>query len=195
MQKSLWLPFWVGIGLILISLPLVLLLPQAHSDTGKGAASLNPHTDNVSDSETSPLIPENEPGFSGPEEDELRRCPEPVEAKSDKGITKGILSDYVALVARRRDFQLLLVAFCLSGLSSSAISLLLIYISKRLQWPFARVSCTSQRPVLRLTMAGRLSLHLESCGQRIHACYLCSGIHQGHGPQHGICSGEGRYAG
>ena len=139
MQQSLWLPFWVGLGLIATSLPLILLLPQARSHAEKKEESIHSRTSHVGISETSPLLAEEEPESSNLEEDELSQPPETVKAKSVMGTIKSVMSDYLALIASRRDFQLLLAAFCLAGLSNSALGLLLVYISKRYQWPFARV--------------------------------------------------------
>lgn len=130
MQKNMWLPFWAGFGLIALSFPLIVLLPRARNSETVG--KLRPE----STSETSPLIPETSVLR---DDGELGRSAGESKSTSILWVMRSFFASYFALVANRRNFRILLGAFCLAGLSNSAMGLLHVYISKRYQWPFARV--------------------------------------------------------
>jgi hypothetical protein len=132
MQKNMWLPFWVGFGLIALSFPLIVLMPQARGPEEE-AGSTPGNT-----SETSPLMSETESVLRGYDE-ELCRCAGESKSRSISCVMGSFFASYYAIVATHRNFQILLGGFCLAGFSNSAMGLLHVYISKRYQWTFARV--------------------------------------------------------
>lgn len=124
MTRSLWLPFYLGIGLLLMTLPIILLLPRTteqdkgrHSNEGSEANSLLGaplHSNEATDASVLNIA-----------------------------IPKKVLLHLKAtgsLLIGRRNFQLLLAAFMILALASSSTAILVQYISKRYQWTFAQVS-------------------------------------------------------
>jgi hypothetical protein len=114
MTRSLWLPFVIGLILLLIGIPIVSLLPR------------NPSlTEDIPAHEEEPLLPDNsEPGDRG---------------KMRKG-RSGFINNIKALrnqFSGRFNFQLLLSIFFVAAMASSNSPLFPQYISKRYDWTFA----------------------------------------------------------
>lgn len=127
MTRSLWLPFYLGLGLLLIALPIILLLPRTQEQP-----KAKPSEDDAS--ENSPLLNRasmNPTGASNA-------------AIPPNNIFRKLLSDLWALrdlISGRRNFQLLLGAHMSAAVASSSMAVLVQYISKRYGWAFAQV-CT-----------------------------------------------------
>ncbi len=123
-----WLPFYLGIGLLLMVLPLISLFPQTAVQAGIK------HSDPDDEaSERSPLLGETRSSS--------------VNTTKWSVLLKLVLNEIFAelkalrdLIVGRHNFQLLLGVFILSALASSSMAMLVRYISKRFQWTFAKVS-------------------------------------------------------
>jgi MFS family permease len=112
MSSLLWRPFWIGIILLLLAVPLISALPSPPSTRNKSPPS---GTD-----EEDALIPR--PGLDL------------------KSTTARRFRTTLALLANpTRNFLLLLSVFFLASLASSDTKLLPLYISKRYGWRFASV--------------------------------------------------------
>lgn len=119
MTTNLWLPFWIGIIMLLIALPVIFSLRPPSSDLNATADSL----------ESAAL---------------LRRAS--VDIKRDRlnspqqGIllaSIGTLQHLWRQVSQRKNFRYLLSVFLLVSLASSGTPILPQYISKRYGWTFA----------------------------------------------------------
>lgn len=117
MSLLLWLPFWIGIILLLIAAPVVALLPEHTS-------SAPSHSRN-SDEQSQPLL-------SSP----LLKARE-----STPSLSRSVIDRFhtlaSAITSHSRNFSLMLICFFLASLASSDTKLLVQYISKRYQWTFA----------------------------------------------------------
>jgi hypothetical protein len=129
MSLNLWLPFHLGLGLLIGALPLIafLPLPTPHS------TSANEPTEGTAEdaTEETPLINESM------SQDESTDSP-----RVRQSIVEGILSgskDILHLVTGRLSFQLLLLAMLILGMANSNTSILVLYISKRYSRTFAEV--------------------------------------------------------
>jgi hypothetical protein len=119
MTTNLWLPFWIGIVMLLVAMLVILCLesnaPQSHS------------TDDLVETES--LLRPASVDFK-------RRQLE----QSQQGIlstSREILLKLWAQVAERTNFRYLLTVFLLASLASSNTPILPQYISKRYGWTFA----------------------------------------------------------
>ena len=128
MSQSLWLPFWIGIALLLAAIPTIYLLPETKSHTSKYS------------SEPDPTAPEADPLLG-------QRSSSPIrysnafegDKRPSNRITQTVMT-LIRLIIGRRNFQLLLASFLLTALASSDTKLLVQYISKRYKWTFAQVN-------------------------------------------------------
>jgi len=128
MSQSLWLPFWIGIALLLAAIPTIYFLPETKSHPSK--YSLQPD----------PAAPEADP-LLGQRPSSPTRYSNAFEA--DKRLPNRIIQTVmtlIRLIIGRRNFQLLLASFLLTALASSDTKLLVQYISKRYKWTFAQVN-------------------------------------------------------
>lgn len=113
MTLLLWLPFWIGITLLVVSIPIISLLPDR--TTAKDRL----------DEQSQPLLSS------------------PLLKAQDSGptILRSVIDRFHALRAvltsHPRNFSLLLACFLLASLASSDTKLLVQYISKRYGWTFA----------------------------------------------------------
>jgi hypothetical protein len=131
MSLNLWLPFYLGIGLLIGALPIIAFLPQPalHSTSANG-----PTKDAT---EETPLV--NESVSQDESADSQLAHP---------SIIKRILlelKDISYLVIGRPNFQQLLITVLILGIASSNTGVLVLYISKRYGRTFAEVSIGSQR--------------------------------------------------
>jgi hypothetical protein len=110
MSIMLWLPFWIGIALLLSCLPIIALLPNA------GDGSLL----RAREAPSSPLLKATE----------SRRT-------LLRSIAKRFSRLFGIITTHSRNFTLLLFSFFLTSLASSDTKLLPQYISKRYEWLFA----------------------------------------------------------
>lgn len=117
MTLSLWLPFWLGISLLLLAIPTIYLLPL-HGDPAEGGKS--------------PDEEQREPLLSSP----LLKAQD--DRKSLFRSTRDRLQTiYTIVTSHPRNFTLLLISFMLTSLASSDTKLLVQYISGRYHWTFA----------------------------------------------------------
>lgn len=128
MSQSLWLPFWIGIALLLAAIPTIYLLPETKSHPSK----YSPEPD--------PAAPEADPLLGQRPSSPIRY---PNASEADKRPSDRIIQTVITLIRPiigRRNFQLLLASFLLTALASSDTKLLVQYISKRYKWTFAQVN-------------------------------------------------------
>lgn len=113
MTLLLWLPFWIGITLLVIAVPVISMLPDHNTSKDQRDEQSQPLL-------SSPLLKAQD---SGPT------------------ILQSVIDRFHALRAvlasHPRNFSLLLACFLLASLASSDTKLLVQYISKRYQWTFA----------------------------------------------------------
>lgn len=114
MTILLWLPFWVGILLLLLTIPIIRLLPDQTSLARHGDEQHQPLL-------SSPLIKAQDAGGTS-----FFRLV--IERFRDLG---AVLNNH------SRNFALMLICFFLASLASSDTKLLVQYISKRYHWTFA----------------------------------------------------------
>ncbi|KXH42889.1 major facilitator superfamily transporter [Colletotrichum simmondsii] len=113
MSLLLWLPFWIGIALLLLAIPVISLLeesPDSHPDADDQARPLL----------SSPVLKAQD---------------------ADSSLLRSILQRFGVLksivASHPRNMTLLLISFVLTSLASSDTKLLVQYISKRYHWTFA----------------------------------------------------------
>ncbi|KAK0382037.1 major facilitator superfamily transporter [Colletotrichum limetticola] len=113
MSLLLWLPFWIGIALLLLAIPTISLLeesPDSHPDADDQARPLL----------SSPVLKAQD---------------------ADSSLLRSILQRFGVLksivAGHPRNMTLLLISFVLTSLASSDTKLLVQYISKRYHWTFA----------------------------------------------------------
>lgn len=126
MSQSLWLPFWIGIALLLAAIPTIYLLPETKNHPSKYSPEPDPAAP-----ETDPLLrqrPSSPTRYSNAFK---------VDKRPSNHIIQTVMT-LIRLIIGRRNFQLLLASFLLTALASSDTKLLVQYISKRYNWTFAR---------------------------------------------------------
>lgn len=131
MSQNLWLPFYLGIALLLLAIPVIAILPETY----KSDIALTSGPEEGTLEENSPLFTER-----SQTPNKYANAFEP-----STGLFQSTLHaarKLVRLVKGRRNFQILLVSFFLTALASSDTTLLVQYISKRYDWTFAEVRCT-----------------------------------------------------
>lgn len=114
MTVLLWLPFWIGITLLLAAVPVIRMLPDRASPSHKR------------DEQTQPLL-------SSP----LLKAQDNHDTPLLESVIKRFHTLKDVLVSHTRNFTLMLVCFLLASLASSDTKLLVQYISKRYSWTFA----------------------------------------------------------
>ncbi len=124
MSTLLWLPFWIGIALLLFAIPVISTLPPA--STSLVTATTTTTTQPL------PATTEEQSLLSTPATN-----PHPNNLRST---TRRRLRTVLALLTDpTRNRALLLAVFFLASLASSDTKLLPLYISKRFGWKFAQV--------------------------------------------------------
>jgi hypothetical protein len=133
MSLDLWIPFYLGLGLLIVSLPIIALLPhsqtfvhdQVNSDAGDGA-------------EETPLLN----GTSGHDQNgsaNLSRTETTLKTTIKSTIVTQV-RDTIGLITGRPGFQQLLAIVFVLALASSNTNVLILYLSKRYDRTFAEVS-------------------------------------------------------
>lgn len=116
MSLSLWLPFWLGILLLLLAVPIASMLPSDKASRGR-----SPSEGRAA-----------EPLLSSPQLKARDTSPSLLSS------TVGRFQVLQTIVTSHpRNFSLLLVSFVLTALASADTKLLVQYISKRYYWTFA----------------------------------------------------------
>ncbi|QDS69375.1 hypothetical protein FKW77_004409 [Venturia effusa] len=119
MTTNLWLPFWIGIIMLLIAMPVIFSLrpPSSHlsitADTVESASLLRRASVDIKRNRF-----DNRP-------------------KKILLASKETLSHFWRQISRRKNFRYLLLVFLLASLASSGTPILPQYISKRYGWTFA----------------------------------------------------------
>ncbi|KAK7422561.1 hypothetical protein QQX98_001584 [Neonectria punicea] len=117
MTILLWLPFWLGIMLLLVAIPTIFMLP---SSTQSLAGSPLPDEEQREPLLSSPLLKaqDSQPSLLHSTVQRFRTL-------------------HTIVTSHPRNFSLLLLSFFLTSLASSDTKLLVQYISKRYSWTFA----------------------------------------------------------
>lgn len=160
---NLWVPFFIGLALLLFALPATLVLPGRRSSQEARKKHVERSTQDVS--ETSRLL--DDP--SSMNEPHLGVCEDPDEDPSWPGLFNAIFAHVLGLCAsvlQRPKFQILLEIFFLASLASSNSPILVLYVSKRYGWTFARagylLSAKAAVNVVVLTFIGPFLVYLAS---------------------------------
>jgi hypothetical protein len=144
MTINLWLPFWIGVGVYLVALPVVMLLPDTrkHHASSAGPRSL-----------VVPFAPgEGQPLLNSDEraDDDVLNDPEPSVSPKRSGSTgrlnrvisqaKVELQDYLKLFRSSRNVALCLLTFLVTSLSDNNLNVLLQYVSNRYGWTISQAA-------------------------------------------------------
>ena len=117
MTVYIWLPFWLGILLLLLAIPTIAALPSAGQLLHSSASSEEG---------------QREPLLSSPVLKARESRPSVFRSTTERFHTLSII-----VTSHPRNFSLLLTSFLLTSLASSDTKLLVQYISKRYHWTFA----------------------------------------------------------
>lgn len=116
MTIMLWLPFWIGTGLLLAAVPVIRMLPDHTASSPRGR-----------DEQSQPLL-------SSP----LLKAQDANDSSSSwHAVIERFRTLKQVLTSHSRNFSLMLICFLLTSLASSDTKLLVQYISKRYHWTFA----------------------------------------------------------
>lgn len=134
MNWSIWLPFWINIGLLACAIPTIAMLPDTHESAIVGPKIASPSRSAEGD------VEEAGPLLAADSEHGLGRYANAFEEPQDLvQETLHAARKLVGLAQGRLNFQVLLLSFFLTALASSDTKLLVQYISKRYEWTFAQV--------------------------------------------------------
>ncbi|KAF1987422.1 MFS general substrate transporter [Aulographum hederae CBS 113979] len=122
MTMNLWLPFWIGISLLVFGMPFVLLLPSHKKQPSRFP---------FRNGESSPIL-ERTSSESKRIKDTMT-----VEPKDYRSIIVSEFRKVPKLIFGRRNFQLLLLALLFAQLASASTTILVVYIAKRYGWRYA----------------------------------------------------------
>ncbi|CAN8105067.1 unnamed protein product [Discula destructiva] len=115
MSVMLWLPFWIGVGLLLAAVPVIRMLPD----------HLHPSSQYNPEEQAQPLL--SSPLLKAQDGDSFLL----------HSVTERFRAFRQVVASHSRNFTLMLVCFLLTSLASSDTKLLVQYISKRYHWTFA----------------------------------------------------------
>jgi hypothetical protein len=126
MTKSVWLPFWINIALLLLAVPTIMILPDTKRTIFRP-----------------PVVSDEETNEAGPLLAERPSTPDRYynAFETEKSLIQSsvhAIHKLIGLVTGRRNFQILLISLFLTALASSDTKLLVQYISKRYEWTFAQ---------------------------------------------------------
>lgn len=125
MSRSVWLPIWLGIVLLLLAVPTIGMLPEVRK------SGLQPATETENE-EVGPLLADQSSSPS--------RYASAFQSPTTPYHTMlQAIRKLLHLITGRRNFQILLTSFFLTALASSDTRLLVQYISKRYKWTFSEV--------------------------------------------------------
>lgn len=119
MTVLLWLPFWLGIALLILAIPAVSRLPD-HTSAGRSSTTSSQRSEQTEPLLSSPIL-------------KARGS----ETSTTKAVVDRLKTLRGILASHPRNLTLLFVCFFLSSLASSDTKLLPQYISKRYRWSFA----------------------------------------------------------
>ncbi|EFQ35984.1 major facilitator superfamily transporter [Colletotrichum graminicola] len=167
MSLLLWLPFWIGISLLLLAIPAISFIGDSPENHSRASVSRN------TDDQARPLL--SSPVLKAQD----------AEASLLRSIVQrfGALRSIIA--SHPRNMSLLLISFILTSLASSDTKLLVQYISKRYGWTFASTGyLLSAKAVVNFTLltvivpailrsGQKRSLHIppEVVSHRMNMCY------------------------
>ncbi|KAJ9157593.1 Major facilitator superfamily transporter [Pleurostoma richardsiae] len=117
MTLLLWLPFWIGILLLLLAVPAITLLPSTRTTSRNGS---EPNDEQARPLLSSPLLKAQD-----------------TEGSLLRSVAGRFGTLHSIITSHPRNFSLLLLSFLLTSLASSDTKLLVQYISKRYHWTFA----------------------------------------------------------
>ena len=120
MSRDLWLPFWIGIGLLLTAILSLKLFPRTPESTKRTTGAST--TREEDQEEETPLL------------NPITREPSHSPRLKVKSLMRVILDEVrhtIDLISGRGNFQLLCAVFFGAALASSSTNLLPIYISRR----------------------------------------------------------------
>jgi hypothetical protein len=120
MTRNLWLPFWIGICLLILTLPIIFILPPSNTSPRSSA--------NVG-TEHQPLLRENSEYIKQPNRETF--------LGSYLWPTIQVMKTLRSQLADRSNFRLLVAVFLTASLASCNTPILPQYISKRYGWTFA----------------------------------------------------------
>lgn len=135
MEGSLWLPIWIGLAMLLGSIPFLGLLPASKIEQVRRRVR---RSSGLTSQETMLLLGQDiqhDPSTHGRVSSRERK-----ERSSVSKTILNFLRGYLDLISSSPQFQTLLVAFFLTGFASSSSALLPLYLTKRYGWTFAQVS-------------------------------------------------------
>ncbi|KAK4152398.1 major facilitator superfamily domain-containing protein [Chaetomidium leptoderma] len=128
MSTLLWLPFWIGIAILVLAIPVISALPPPTATTTTSTTTSSPSSDEEEEEDNPLMGDSNSNGTTTPPK------------KTLQSTTRHHVRTLLALLKNpTRNFLLLLAVFFLASLASSDTKLLTLYISKRYGWKFASV--------------------------------------------------------
>lgn len=133
MTIMLWLPFWIGTGLLLAAVPVIRMLPDHTASSSRDR-----------DEQSQPLL-------SSP----LLKAQDSNDSASSSwhAVIERFRTLKQVLTSHSRNFSLMLICFLLTSLASSDTKLLVQYISKRYHWTFASAGyLISSKAVVNFTL-------------------------------------------
>lgn len=129
MTVLLWLPFYIGIALLVLTIPVIFKLPDHVASTARRDEQAEPLL-------SSPLLKAQDS-----------------EVSALQSVANRFRTLRTVLASHPRNFTLLLVCFLLASLASSDTKLLVQYISRRYHWTFASAGyLLSGKAVVNLTL-------------------------------------------
>ncbi|KAK3320376.1 major facilitator superfamily domain-containing protein [Cercophora scortea] len=122
MQRLLWLPFWIGIVLLLLAVPVASTLPSMSTAESHHHRQGGPSDDSHDD--MAPLLP---------------LSPRKPSLSFAESVASRMRMVMIIVISYPGNFTLLLCGFFLTSLASSDTKLLTQYISNRYKWKFTSV--------------------------------------------------------
>lgn len=157
MTVSLWLPFWLGIFLLLVAVPTMRMLPSpGHPDT---------RGDDLDEEQREALL-------SSPL----------VKAQHDQkplfhSVAERLRSIRTIITSHPRNFTLLLLSFMLTSLASSDTKMLVQYISGRYHWTFAAAGyLMSGKAIVNFTLLTVIIPRLLRIGREVEGEVTTKGV-------------------
>ena len=129
MSVNLWLPFYLGLGLLGCALPLIALLPSSPS-----------HHDNDQHSvvDDNSHVTEETRLREGARQDDSPGVEPPTQSNTTSRILSEV-KETLCSILRKTNMQEILVVVLLAGLAKSSMDILIVYLSKRYNKTFAQV--------------------------------------------------------
>jgi hypothetical protein len=145
MTINLWLPFWIGVGVYLVALPVVSRLPDTRKHHGSSAGLCSLGEVPFAPGEAQSLLTAD--GLANNDVlDEVESSPFPKPSGLSGRLSRGIsqakteLNDYLKLFRSNRNIALCLLIFLVTSLSDNNLNVLLQYVSKRYGWTISQAA-------------------------------------------------------